>query len=117
QVLTFVLYKDTGKLSIIIKWLLIQFQILSGKFSKMSFMLWHLPASEDGGIQMVGHSSMIQTVQVTIVQHHFTFISQNIHIVFQQNPVTCQGTCLIYTKYIHAAESLHDIDVFHYSLF
>ena len=66
---------------------------------------------------MVGNAGVIEAVQIGHVQHLVAFIAKHIHVIFQQDRVTGEGACFIHTKHIHAAKSLHGVDVLDDCLF
>ena len=95
---------------------LVQFGVLLFQLLVMPLLPRHFPVPQDGVVQMVLHAGVIQAVQIGQVQGGLAFVSQNIHVIFQGDLVAGEGAGLVHTQNVHAAESLHGVDVFDHRL-
>ena len=104
-------HKNTCQASLMIKRLLIQPGISPCQRCKVSFLSRHGAAPENGRVQRIPGTGVIQTVQIGIIQRLCALIAENVHIVFQQNGIAGQGSRLVHAERIHAAEALHRVHI------
>ena len=116
QLLLPLFYQSAGQLPVVVKGKLVQLSVLRFQCLKMVTMPRHIPTCENGIIQMIAHSGMVQAVQIGKVQHLLAFVAQHVHIILQGNAIPRQGSGFIHTEHIHTAKALHGINVFHHRL-
>ena len=110
-------HKRADKLSGVVKGNLIRFLIPHKQICIILLPSWHGLTGKDCVINGIADTGMVGTVQVCKIENTGTLISNNIHVVLQQDTFMGQCTGLVHTQHIHAAKNLHSIDILDNCLF
>ena len=103
--------EDAGVLPVIVKGNLIHLLVLPGQGGAGVPFSRHGPAFQNRGVDGVPDAGVVQAVEVGEAEHRLALITQEIHVIVQEDARIGQGTGFIGAQNVHRAKVLYRVEV------